>query len=124
MMSTHSFSQEDGIFPLWTHAFLLHSLIMSIQSYLIIELAPSLGLENFLVSLSISMQMQREINIDNRYNAYKNSLNTAKIVVFLGETDLYAAFPGTLSSSDKVFCSICEILDNVIRQNIQLRLLC
>ena len=45
------------------------------------------------------------------------------MVVFSGETDVYAAFPGTLSSSDKVFCSICEILDNVIRQNIQLRLL-
>lgn len=51
----------------------------------------------------------------------KNSLSTAKIVfvVVSGE----AEFPGTLFSSDKVFCSICKILDNVNEQNMQLRLL-
>lgn len=55
----------------------------------------------------------------------KNSLSAAKIVfvVVSGETDLYAEYPGTPSISDQVFCSNCEILDNVIKQNTQLRLL-
>lgn len=53
----------------------------------------------------------------------KNSLRVAKngFVVVSGEADLYAEFPGTSSSSDKVFWSICEILDNAIKQSLQLR---
>lgn len=53
----------------------------------------------------------------------ENSAKSVVVVVVSGETDCYAEFPGTLSSFDKVFCSICAILDNVIKQNIQLRLL-